>query len=360
MRAVSLRGGELALREVPTPEPGSGQILVRTLACAICASDHHYMDHPEVSAADRSGMRVAAPECDVVMGHEFCGQIVAYGPDTQRVWPIGARVTSIPALFTDNGMRVIGMAPDAPGGFGEYFLVSEFMARSVPNDIDPERIALNDALAVGWYYTAVGAVSHSSAVVPLVLGLGAIGLSVVMALRHRGVGPIVCADFSETRRELAAALGADVVIDPSETSPWAAWREAAWGAPDEVFDRIALAGRPRQVVYEMVGRDGVLADVVDNCEIGTRILSCGGAAQDLLHTTIAHTKGLNIQIGGGPMPEHWYECLELVLAGDLDPTPLIGETVAIEQLPDAIGRARTADAPARIVYTNLDPKSGAR
>jgi hypothetical protein len=60
------------------------------------------------------------------------------------------------------------------------------------------------------------------------------------------------------------------------------------------------------------------------------------------------------------MPEHWYECLELVLAGDLDATPLIGETVTIEQLPDAIGRARTADAPARIVYTKPDPKSGAR
>ena len=61
MRAVSLKERILALREVPTPVPASGQMLVRTLACAICASDHHYMDHPEVAQADRSGMRVDAP-----------------------------------------------------------------------------------------------------------------------------------------------------------------------------------------------------------------------------------------------------------------------------------------------------------
>ena len=60
MLAVCLREGTLGLREVPTPVPGSGQVLVRTLACAICASDHHYMDHPEVARNDRSGMRVEA------------------------------------------------------------------------------------------------------------------------------------------------------------------------------------------------------------------------------------------------------------------------------------------------------------
>ena len=114
MRAVSLTHGELAPRELSTPVPGPGQVLVRTLACAICASDHHYMDHPEVSREDRSGMRVDAPDQDVVMGHGFCAEVVAYGPDTRGEWPAGTRVTSIPALFGPDGMRVVGMAPDAP------------------------------------------------------------------------------------------------------------------------------------------------------------------------------------------------------------------------------------------------------
>lgn len=358
MRAVSLKHRQLALREVATPVPGPGQLLVRTLACAICASDHHYMDHPEISAADRSGMRVDAPDEDVVMGHEFCAEIVAYGPDTRQDWPIGSRVTSIPALFTPGGMRIVGMAPDAPGGFGEYFLLSESMARAVPDHVEPERIALNDALAVGWFYSAIGVGEGAERSVPLVLGLGAIGLSVVMALKRRGAGPIVGADYSESRRELAMRLGADVVVDPADTSPWAAWRNAAWGSPDEVYDRIALFGRPQQVVYEMVGRDGVLADVIDHCEIGARILSCGGAGEDRIHTTVGHLKGVNIQIGGGPTAEHWYECLELVLAGELDPMPLVGDTVTLEELPDAIERARSASAPVRILYSSAATRQG--
>lgn len=184
MRAVSLRDGTLALRDVAMPVPGEGQILVRTLACAICASDHHYMDHPEVALADRSGMRVSDPSRDVVMGHEFCAEVVAYGPGTDKKLPIGTRVTSPPVLFGARGMQIVGMTPDAPGGFGEYFLLNEGFARALPDDLPPERLALVDAMAVGWYYTRVGAEEKNA--VPLVIGLGAIGLSAVVALKQRG------------------------------------------------------------------------------------------------------------------------------------------------------------------------------
>lgn len=350
MRAVSLRDRELALREVPTPVPGSGQVLVRTLACAICASDHHYMDHPEVARADRSGMRVDAPDQDVVMGHEFCAELVAYGPDTQQAWPVGTRLTSIPALFVDGGMRIIGMAPDAPGGFGEYFLLSEGFARPLPDDLPVERLALIDAMAVGWYYTRVGTTVAGRRSVSLVIGLGAIGLSVVAALRQRGVGPIVAVDFSESRRRIAKEMGADVVVDPRASSTWEAWRQAAWGSPDEVHDRITLAGLPTCDVYECVGREGVLADIMENCGNDTRILSAGGAASDTIPSAAAHLKGVNLQFGGGPSATDWYECLDLVCSGDLDPTPLIGETVGLDGLADAIDRARSADAPPRIVF----------
>jgi threonine dehydrogenase-like Zn-dependent dehydrogenase len=219
MRAVSLKDRQLELREVATPVPGSGQVLVRTLACAICASDHHYMDHPEISRGDKSGMRVDAPDRDVVMGHEFCAEIVEYGPDTDGKWPIGTRVTSIPALFVDGGMRIVGMAPDAPGGFGEYFLLSEGMARSVPDDLPVERIALNDATAVGWYYSRVGLEQAPEGSVPLVLGLGAIGLSVVIGLRHRSSGTIVAADYSASRRQLALDVGTTSSSTPPRSRP---------------------------------------------------------------------------------------------------------------------------------------------
>ena len=55
--------------------------------------------------------------------------------------------------------------------------------------------------------------------------------------------------------------------------------------------------------------------------------------------------------GGGPELEDWFGCLDLILSGALDPRPLIGETVRLEDLPDAFERARSASAPVRIVFT---------
>lgn len=352
MRAFSLRNGELAVREVATPTPGSGQILVKTLACAICASDHHYNDHPEVSRDDKAGMRVDAPDCDVVMGHEYCAEIVEYGPDTERRMPVGTRVTGIPVLMTPRGQaRIVGYAPDAPGGFGEYFLMNEFLARQVPESIPAEIIAVNDAMAVGWYYSRIGTEnSLKKQSVPLVLGLGAIGLSVVAGLKRRGAGPIIAADFSGSRREIAVQLGADVAVDSAVDSPYDVWRQHAWGSPEPIYDYMIASAMKKQVVYECTGKDGLLTEVVDNCEFGARVLCAGGPAEDVIPSTVAHIKGLNFQYGGGPAMADWYGCLDLIVRGKLDPTPIVGETVTLDELPDAFERARSAQSAVRIVY----------
>lgn len=348
MKAMSLRNGELAIRDLPRPEPGPGQLLVKVLACAICASDHHYMDHQEVAQADRSGMRVAAADRDVVMGHEFCGEVVEYGPDTRREWAIGSRVTATPALFVGNTLRIIGMAPDAPGGFGEYLLVSEGFTRPMPVDVPAEQLALIDAMAVGWYYSRVGGGDPQA--VPLVVGLGAIGLSVVVALKQRGVPKVVAADFSESRRVLARALGADVVIDPAQEPSFQGWRHAAWGTADDIQDRIRLAGMPKCVVYECVGVEGVLGDIIEECPLGTRILTAGGSGKDTISAATAHLKGINIQFGGGPDPSDWFEMSDLVATKQVSTETLVGEVVGFGGLIDAFARARASSAPPRIVF----------
>ena len=80
IRAVVLRDGRLEVRETPDPVPGHGELLLRTLGTAICASDVHYMDHPELVTNDGTGRFVYDPDRDIVMGHEFVGEVVARGP----------------------------------------------------------------------------------------------------------------------------------------------------------------------------------------------------------------------------------------------------------------------------------------
>lgn len=71
MRAVVLRDGRLQVRETADPVPGHGDLLIRPLSAAICASDVHYMDHP--NSAPRF---VWDSGRDTIMGHEFIGEIV--------------------------------------------------------------------------------------------------------------------------------------------------------------------------------------------------------------------------------------------------------------------------------------------
>lgn len=348
MRAAVLREGTIVVRETPDPVPGPGQILVRSLACGICASDIHFMDHPDGDAEDDSGLSNYDPDADIVMGHEYCAEVVDYGPDTERRLPVGTRVSSIPALVTPAGVRIVGQSPEAPGGFGELLLLTESMAQIVPTDLPNELVSIADAISVGWSYANRAAVSAKE--VPLVIGCGAIGLSVIASLKRLGVGPIVAADFVASRRETASVMGADVVVDPSAISPYRAWRELAFGSSESVKDMMNLLDLPGCVVFECVGVPGVLDAIFKGCERSSRIFSAGGPPDgDHLHTMVAKRKGLNVQFGGGPSMAHWNQAFEEVCAGGIDVIPMFGYSVGLDEVPAALDAARNANGPARII-----------
>jgi threonine dehydrogenase-like Zn-dependent dehydrogenase len=348
MRAASLREGRIEVREVPDPTPGPGQILVRTCACAICASDLHFMDHPEAIIANDTGMQRYDPHADIVMGHEYVAEIVDYGPDTARKWKAGTRVSSVPVLIGKDGPKIIGYNPEVPGGFGEYFLMTEAITQVVPTDLPSELMCIADAMAVGWYYVRRANVQPSE--IPLVIGCGAIGLSAIAALKRKGIGPILAADFVESRRQTALTMGADVVIDPEEISPFRKWKEVAYGDPDKARALWSAVTARGCVVFECVGVPGVLDSIIKACERDTRIFSAGGAPEgDHIHTMVAKNKGLNIQFGGGPSMPDWNEAFQEVANGRLDVSPMLGRIVGLDEMPQAINDARDARGPARIV-----------
>ncbi|WP_067893794.1 zinc-binding dehydrogenase [Nocardia vaccinii] len=348
MRAAVLRGGRVETRVVEDPVPGPGQLLVRTLACGICASDLHFMDHPEAGAEDDSGMSTYDQDQDIVMGHEYCAEVTDYGPATERAIPIGTRVSSLPILSTADGRKIIGQNPESPGGFGEYLLLDEALTQVVVSDLPSEVVCIADGISVGWSAAARAQVTTRE--VPLVLGCGAIGLSAIAHLKRLGVGPIVAVDFVAARRETALAMGADVVVDPAEVSPYRAWRDVVRRSGEPMKDMIGAAGLPGCVVFECVGIPGVLDSIIKGCERSTRIFSVGGPPEgDHLHTLTAKRKGLNIQFGGGPLPAHWTEAFEAVCSGDLDVSPMLGWTVGLDQVSEALDAARDASGPARIV-----------
>jgi threonine dehydrogenase-like Zn-dependent dehydrogenase len=326
------------VRETPDPVPGPGELLVRTLSTAICASDIHYMDHPETVVDDPAGLFAYDPDRDIVMGHEFVGEVVAHGPDCSNQFPAGTRVTSTPILLRDGRTLVIGQHPDAPGSFGELFLVTESMARAVPDGVPLDAVAVVDAFAVGEGYVALSHVAPPS--IPLVVGAGAIGLSAVAALASREIEPIIVADFNPGRLELAGGFGAHVLVNPADRSPFEVWGEVA---------AARLVDAP-PVIFECVGAGGLIQQIVESCHAGSRIFAAGGwYTGDTLNCTDATRKGVSIQFGGAPGGDAWYGTLAAVCEGRLDPMPAVGMVVGLEDVPNAIDLARKAEGPPRIV-----------
>lgn len=341
MRAVVLRGGRLEVRDTADPVPGPGELLLRTLSTAICASDVHFMDHPELGVNDPTGRSLYDADRDVVLGHEFVGEVIGHGPGCTDQFPVGTRVTSIPIRLVNggaDGARIIGQHPEAQGSFGELLVVAEAIAKSVDGDVSVDAVALTDAFAVGEFYVRSARMEPGE--IPIVVGAGAIGLSAVAALASRAVEPIIVSDFKAERRELARDFGAHVLVDPAEKSPFDVWREirverGLWGPT---------------VVFECVGAPGLIQKIVDSAEMGTRIYCAGGwYTGDTLDITAATRQGVTLQFGGGPHPQDWYGTLDAIASGRLNPLPSVGKIITLDEVPDALDLARKSDGPPRIV-----------
>ena len=342
MRAVVLRDGRLTVREIADPVPRPGELLLRTLSTAICASDVHFMDHPEMGVDDPTGRSLYDANRDIVLGHEFVGEVVGHGPDCTEQFPVGTRVTSIPIRLVNggaDGVRIIGQHPEAQGSFGELVVVAEALAKPVDGDIASDAAALTDAFAVGEFY--VRAAEMEPGEIPVVVGAGAIGLSAVAALAARGVEPIIVSDYKSERRQVAlGSFGAHIAVDPAERSPFDVWRalraeRGLWGP---------------LVVFECVGAAGLIQQIVQSADMGARIYCAGGwYSGDSLSITDATRQGVTIQFGGGPHPQDWYGTLDAIASGRLDPLPSVGAVIGLDEVPDALDLARKSDGPPRII-----------
>jgi threonine dehydrogenase-like Zn-dependent dehydrogenase len=246
----------------------------------------------------------------------------------------------------------IGYSNDNPGGYGEYMRLTEALLLEVPNGLTTEHAALTEPMAVGVHAVAKARLETDDA--PLVIGCGPVGLAVIAALRLANVRPIVAADFSKRRRELALTLGADVVVDPASTTPWQSWREAAVyrdpsrapAPPPWVTGPVV---RPA-VVFECVGVPGVLDQVMAAAPRGTRIVVVGVCMEpDTIHPLIGIGKELNLQFVLGYTPDEFAATLRHIAEGAIPAAPLITDTVGIDGVVAAFVELASPERHAKIL-----------
>ena len=245
-----MRRWALNVDDVPEPVPQSGQALTRVLACGICGSDLHLLQHGEESLALRDELAAENPpgpldpvpfEADqpTIMGHEFCCEVVELGPGCENLAE-GDIVVSMPAAFDAAGVHAIGFSNLYPGGYAERIVLNDLLALKVPNGLEPRLAALTEPLAVGVHAVAKSGIRSDDAAI--VLGCGPIGLAVIADLKQRGVSPVVAADLSPGRRALAERLGADEVVDPTVEQAIVAWRRVDGTRPVVIFEAVGVPG----------------------------------------------------------------------------------------------------------------------
>jgi len=354
MRAAVMRGGTLVADELPDPEPRRGEVLVRTLACGICGSDLHVLEHTEQFAEASRALSGSSldPGRDLVMGHEFCAEILDHGPGTAGTLPVGTRVCSMPTLIRDGAIAAVGFSHDFPGGYAERMVLTEALLLPVPNGLATERAALTEPMAVGWHAVAMARLAPDD--VPLVIGCGPVGLAVVAALKHLGAGPIIAADFSPARRKLAEIMGADIVIDPAHHSPYMSWEDAARASAQGRRAEInPLSGErllPPGVFFECVGVPGVIDQMMAGAARGCRFVVVGVCMeQDQVRPLLGIVKELNLQFVLGYTPEEFAVTLHHIAQGNLPVEPLITGRVGIDAVAGAFADLKSPERHAKIL-----------
>jgi 2-desacetyl-2-hydroxyethyl bacteriochlorophyllide A dehydrogenase len=314
------------------------------LACGICGSDLHTVHHGEemvaltrIGEADALAAGLPAPQRmdlsrDVVMGHEFCAEVVEAGENT--VHQVGEIVVSMPIAFDPTGIHALGYSNHLPGGYGELMVLSDPLAITVPTGVDPHLAALTEPMAVGLHAVNRSSIATNGAAV--VLGCGPVGLAVIAALTAKGVACIVAADFSPARRALAAGFGAHEVVDPRDEPAVQAWRR--------------VDGRRRLTIFEAVGVGGMIDRAMTDAPRRSEIVVVGVCmAPDTIRPGFGVVKELTLRFAFGYDPAEFAQTLTQISDGTLDVSPMITGRVPVAGIPDAFVALADPEAHAKIL-----------
>ncbi len=321
------------LREVPVPTPGAGEVLVRVQAASVCGTDLHIFNWDPWAEG-----RIHPP---LIPGHEFSGVVAAVGPRVTAVKEgdfVSAEMhvacgkclqCRIGQAHICQHVRILGV--DSDGAFASFVIIPETniwkLSPSIPRDwcslLDPLGNAVHTALA--------GPIAAQTV---LVTGCGAIGLFSIAVARACGAAKVFASEVNEHRRSVAAAMGADLALDPT-----------AGDAEERILE--ATNGTGVDVLLEMSGHPAAIRQ-------GFALLRTGGRASllgipsepmelDLARDIIF--KGATVQgINGRKIFETWFQMEALLASGKLDLEPVITHRLKLSEFARAMELLKSGEA----------------
>lgn len=317
MRAAMFNGPDrpITIEDVPEPRPGPNELFVRVHRCGLCGSDIAMTaDGPAYLPLGR-------------FGHEWAGEVVRVGRDVQS-FKSGARVASLPVapcgkcegcktgnpLFCQTRGYLVG-------GFGEFMVIPEEAAVPLPNSLSFADAALVEPMSCGLHALNLAQMETGARV--LVIGAGAMALSVIYWARNLGAAGIAVLSRSGHRSEVARMMGADAVL--------------GFGEEDQSRIPKVLGGLP-DIVAECVGKEGMLN--LASRHVGPRgtIMSMGmwQHGDPVVPALMGH-KEAKLLFPRGYTVDEFESTVRAFDSGTLDPQVMVSDTVSLEALPAIIG-----------------------
>ncbi len=323
----------IELREVPVPAPGPGEVLVRVETASVCGTDLHIYNWDPWAKG-----RIHPP---LIPGHEFSGAVAGVGRGVTTVRegdPVSAEmhVACGKCLQCRTGLkhvcqhvRILGV--DADGAFAGYAIIPESNIWKLSPSIPHDYASLLDPLGNAVHTVLAGPIAASTVAV---MGCGAIGLFSIAVAKACGAARIYAIEVNAHRRQVAAEMGADLVLDPTA---------------DHAEKRIleATGGTGVDVLLEMSGNPEAM-------RLGFALLRTGGRASllgipsrpfELDFARDIIFKGATVQgINGRKMFETWFQMEALLATGKLNLEPVITHRLKLSQFKKAMELLQSGEA----------------
>jgi len=343
---------EFELRDVPRPEPGPGEALVRVHSSTICGSDLKILRG-----------EYGATSFPHVPGHEWSGEVVEVGEGVNRLAP-GDRVAAEPHVgcgecprcmeglynlcehYGDEsfGHAHIGFTTD--GGLAEYVAVNTRALHVLPEGMTYDEGAFCESAGVALHAIERAGVNGGDKVV--VIGPGAIGHCAVAIARHEGADTVVLTGTREERLAPATHFGADHTVNVHED--------------DDVVEHVTgLLGGGADLVIELAGTETASRQAVEMARRGGSVVLAGATSAgrklevDLRSIVVGH---LNIY-GSVANPEWICERgLAMIANGSIDVDPLLTHRFALSEFDEALTafQDREGGAFRVMLYPGQDPE----
>ncbi|SOC45796.1 L-threonine 3-dehydrogenase [Rhizobium subbaraonis] len=333
MRALVKSKPEVGLwmENVPVPEVGQSDVLIRVKKSAICGTDVHIWNWDHWAQKT-----IPVP---MVVGHEFVGEIAEVGSAVTK-YHVGERVSGEGHIVCGKCRNcragrghlchyTKGVGVNRPGSFGEFVCIPEHNVVPIPPEVPDEVAAIFDPFGNA-VHTALSFDLVGEDV--LVTGAGPIGIMGAMVARRAGARKVVITDINPLRLELARKVGIEHVVDASK---------------EDLAEVMAAIGMTEgfDVGLEMSGAPPAFRSMIDAMNNGGKIAILGIAPDGFgIDWNKVIFKMLTLKgIYGREMFETWYKMIAFVQGG-LDLSPIITHRIGIDQFRDGFEAMRSGNS----------------